>query len=260
MNKIEAATKALKETGKLGIMAHIVAGYPSLEDSKGIAETLLESVEILEVQIPFSDPIADGPVIAGANAEALEKGVTVNESLEMIGQLAAGTDKPILIMTYFNIIHHYGVQAFCKKAKTLGVQGLIVPDYPFDEDTGNGLLTAAKENDLALIQVMAPTTKPERMKAVAEHGSGFIYCMARVGITGNKTEIGEDTAAYLKQVREQTDLPLAVGFGLSEKAQLEAIKPYADIAVIGSALIRNYQGKSLPEAQDSIRTFLADLS
>jgi len=241
------------------IMAHIVAGYPSLENSHAIAERILRNVDILEVQIPFSDPIADGPIIARANAESLEQGITVNGALELIRSLIKIADKPIYIMTYFNIIHHYGILDFCKKVADIGVQGLIVPDYPFDEDPGNGLLDSAKENNLNFIQIIAPTTTDERMQLVARKGQGFLYCMARTGITGSKTDIDNNTISYLQRVKHNTDLPIAVGFGLSEKSQLEALEPYADIAVIGSALINIYKNKSLNDAVNAIDAFFLSL-
>ena len=241
-------------------MMHIVAGYPNLVDSELIAQKILASgADILEVQIPFSDPVADGPVIASANEAALLDGATVRKSLDMIQRIAESTDKPILIMTYFNVINHYGVEAFCKKALAIGVQGLIVPDYPYDEDEGNSLLKHSGNNHLALIQVIASTTRDNRMKAIAEKASGFVYCMAHTGTTGSKTTIDKNTTDYLVNVRKHTSIPMAVGFGLSDRSQVEALNSYADIMVVGSALIKAYTDKPLEEGLDSVRQFMESL-
>lgn len=244
----------------LKLMTHIVAGYPNLETSEQIAQVLLEAgSDILEIQIPFSDPIADGPVIAKANDDAIKAGAKVEDCLEMIGRVAASTDKSVLIMSYFNIVLHYGVEAFCKKAKEKGVQGLIIPDFPIDEEAGDHLMEMSRQHGLYLVPVVAPNSRDDRMKQVLKDAQGFVYCMARTGITGKTTTIDPSTLDYLKRVRSHTDLPIAVGFGISQKEQLKALEPHADIAVIGSALIRQYQEKSSEEAVKAVQEFLKSL-
>lgn len=243
------------------LMMHIVAGYPTLENSEKIAQKILDSgADFLEIQIPFSDPIADGSVIAKANEVALKNGTSVQAVLELIERLAHSTQKPILIMTYFNIIHRYGVRAFCKKAKTIGVAGLIVPDYPFDEENGNQLLTHCREIQLSFIPVIASTTQEDRIKSLVQLADRFVYCAARPGITGQKTVINAEVIDYLKRVRARCPVPIAVGFGISEKAQIKALKPYADIAVIGSALFKEYANKPLEEGLRAIETFMRRFS
>jgi len=260
MKKLEAKLTQIRQSHRPGFMMHIVAGFPDLDSSLEIGRQLLNNgADILEVQIPFSDPVADGPIIASANDHALKNGVTVDGSLKMIQTLAAETDAPILIMTYFNIVHHYGVAAFAQKAREVGVQGLIVPDYPFDEDQGNSLIEACKQQNLALIQVLASTTRPARMAAILEHASGFVYCMARTGTTGKKTIIKPETVDYLTRVSAQCDLPMAVGFGLSERDQVHALSPYADIMVVGSALISAYADKALAEGLVAVKAFMRNL-
>lgn len=239
------------------LMMHIVAGYPTLENSEEIAKKILNScADFLEIQIPFSDPIADGPVIALANEVALKNGASVQGALKVIASLARSTQKPIFIMTYFNIIHHYGIKKFCRKAMNIGIVGLIVPDYPLDEEEGNQLLECCRENHLSFIPVIASNTREERMKAIVKKASRFVYCAARPGITGQKTIINAGIIEYLKRVRTHCPLPIAVGFGLSEKKQMEALKPYADIAVIGSALIKEYSNKPLQESLRVINAFM----
>jgi len=260
MMKLNNQLENIKASGKPGFMMHMVAGYPDLHSSEMIARQILDSgADLLEVQIPFSDPVADGPVIARANELALDNGVTVEASLSMIKRVVDSTDKPILIMTYFNIIHHFGVEQFCEWANEIGVQGLIVPDYPFDEEAGNLLIHHAHQYDLALIQVLASTTKPQRMLGIIQHTSGFVYCMARTGITGRKTEVNPQTIAYLESVRTSCDLPLAVGFGLSDKSQVDALKPYAEIMIVGSALIREYADRPLEDGLEQVQKFMQEL-
>jgi len=260
MEKLNKKLEQIKQSSKPGFMMHIVAGFPEMESSEQIALQILEAgADLLEIQIPFSDPVADGPVIASANEVSLSRGATVNKCLEMIRRIAVSTDKPVLIMTYFNIVHHYGVDAFCTKARDIGVQGLIIPDYPFDEETGNELIKSCQNNQLAIIQVIASTTRPDRVLKIVQHASGFVYCMARTGITGKKTMVNTQTTDYLTSVRKQCDLPVAVGFGLSEKTQIDALEPYADIMVVGSALIKEYADKSLEDALKSVKEFMHEL-
>ena len=261
MQKLTQTLAALKREERPGYMMHMVAGFPDFDSSIKIAKRILESgADLLEIQIPFSDPIADGPVIASANEIALENGTTVRMSFDIIEELTRISNKPILIMTYFNIVHRYGVETFCKKASDVGVQGLIIPDYPIDEDVGNELILYCKESKLALIQVVASTTKPERMIEISKKATGFVYCMTRTGITGKKTVISPQTIEYLETVRNNCSLPLAVGFGLSEKSQVKALTPYADLMIVGSALIREYANKPIEVGLTAVDIFMQKLT
>ncbi len=261
MQKLNDKLEEIKQADRPGFMMHMVAGYPDMESSARIGRKILEAgADFLEIQIPFSDPVADGPVIATANETSLSRGATVRKSFEIIEQIVESSPKPILIMTYFNIVYRYGVQDFCKKASEIGVQGLIVPDYPFDEDTGNQLLKYAKQYNLAFVQVIASTTKKSRIQEIAKTSSGFVYCMARTGITGSKTIISPQTIAYLATVREHCPLPMAVGFGLSGRDQVSALEAYADIMIVGSALIQTYSDKPIEAGLKAIGDFMQKLT
>lgn len=261
MKKITAQLEKIRASSRPGFMMHIVAGYPNMESSRQIADKILESgADFLEIQIPFSDPVADGPIIASANEAALANGATVNSSLDLIEDITRATDKPVIIMSYFNIIHRYGVEAFCQKASSIGVQGLIVPDYPYDEDGDNQLINHCQKNDLAFIQVLASTTTDERMQQIAQTSSGFVYCMARTGITGKQTSISEETLSYLENVRAHSELPLAVGFGISNQDQVATLAPHAEIMIVGSALIKTYSNKTLDEGLLEIEGFIRGLT
>ena len=260
MLKLQKKLKEIKASNKPGFMMHIVAGYPDMKSSEKIALKILDSgADILEIQIPFSDPLADGPVIASACEASLKNGTQVEACFNMMKRIILKTQKPILIMTYFNILHHYGIEKFCKKARSIGIQGVIVPDYPYDEEDGNKLLASCHNHELAFIQVIASTTKEKRMKNIIKNSSGFVYCMARTGTTGKKTIISEKTQKYLKTVQNICSVPMAVGFGISDRKQVDALKEYADIIVVGSALIREYSGKSLKEGLKAVEEFISQL-
>lgn len=231
------------------IMTHIVAGYPSFTDNENVLTAMAKAgVDYIEIQIPFSDPVADGPVIARANQEALEKGVKVEDCFRLMNKMSRRVEVPLLFITYFNIVHHYGVEKFCKRVRDCGGYGLIVPDVPVDEEAHEGYLKACKKYDLKAIQVISPLTPERRLKKIAKVENGFVYCVSRYGTTGSGSKLNPRLSAYLKKVRKYIKLPLAVGFGISSRTQIEAVHKQAEIAVMGSALL----GKSTNE----IKTFL----
>jgi tryptophan synthase alpha chain len=226
----------LKEKDIL-LMTHLVLGYPSFEDSFAIIEAMVEAgVDLMELQIPFSEPIADGPVILRANQESLNRGATVQESLDLAKRAAETFDIPFLFMTYYNILFKYGTERFAARMARMGLKGAIIPDLPPEE--GDDYLKAMNTHGLSPILIFSPTTSIERMKYLASHARGFIYCVARKGVTGQETSFSDELGAYLARCREVTDLPLAVGFGVKQKEDVDFLKGKADIAVIGTQTIR----------------------
>ena len=220
------------------LMTHIVAGYPTMKKCKDLAVLMAESaVDFIEIQIPFSDPVADGPTIMAANQVALDSGVKLADCFNLMRELNDTIDVPLLFMSYFNILHHYGVDRFCKEAAACGCYGLIVPDMPLDEEPNEGYLAACKKYGLNAIQVVSPLTKDERLKKIANVASGFVYCVSRFGTTGGNTKLNDDLAKYLSRVKNYINLPLAVGFGISSKKDVEMVHKNAEIAVIGSKVI-----------------------
>jgi tryptophan synthase alpha chain len=219
------------------LMTHIVLGYPSFEASLNIIETMVSGgVDLMELQIPFSEPTADGPVIAQANQSSLEDGVTVEECLKFASMTARKFDIPFLIMSYYNILFKYGLNRFISVLSDGGLQGAIIPDIPPEE--GSEYLAAMQQHQLAPILIYAPTTSLERMQYIDSFAAGFIYCVARKGVTGQKTNFSDELEAYLNKCRQGTNLPLALGFGIKERADIDFLKGKADIAVIGSQTIR----------------------
>ncbi len=226
----------LKEKGIL-LMTHIVLGYPSLAASEEIAGAMVEAgVDLMELQIPFSEPMADGPVILNANQLALAGGATVGSCLACARRLAQGHGIPFLFMSYYNILFRYGVERFAAMMADSGLAGAIVPDLPPEE--GRDYLAAMSARGLAPIHLFAPTTPEERMRSIARVAHGFVYCIARKGVTGARTDFSADLDAYLARCRRATSLPLALGFGVKGKADVDFLKGKADIAVIGSQTIR----------------------
>lgn len=219
------------------LMTHIVLGYPSFDESLRLIEAMVKAgVDLMELQIPFSEPTADGPVIVHANQRALEGGSTVERCLDLAGRVTKSFDIPFLIMTYYNIPFRYNVDCFVSGMADRNLQGAIIPDLPPEE--GKVYLDAMQEHDLAPILIFSPTTPVERMRYLAGFGRGFIYCVARKGVTGEDTDFSSDLSSYLDRCREATSLPLALGFGLKEKADVDFLRGKADIAVVGSQTIR----------------------
>ncbi len=220
------------------IMTHIVAGYPSMKECEEIAINMAKmEVSFIEIQMPFSDPIADGATIMKANEKVLSNGVTTEDCFKLIQRLNKKIKTPIIIMTYFNIPFRYGLEKFCKKAKECGVYGLIIPDIPIDEEKYENYLSKCKKYKLNAIQVISPLTPERRLKQISKNASGFVYCVSLFGTTGSRYQISPDIAEYIKKVKKHIKLPLALGFGISNRKQVTEALKYADIAVIGSKII-----------------------
>jgi len=241
----------LKEK-KILLMTHIVIGYPSLEKSFEIVKEMVSAgVDLMELQIPFSEPIADGPVILKANQEALARGIRVAECLDFAKQAAKRFDIPFLLMTYYNILFKYGVERFADTMAAGSLRGAIVPDLPHEE--GRDYLDAMAKNGLDPIFIYAPTTNNERLHQIAEHARGFVYCVARKGVTGQQTQFSEQLQDYLGRCRQATDLPLALGFGVKDKADIDFLTGKVDIAVIGTQTIRVVEDKGVEAVGEFIR-------
>ena len=235
----ERIEKVFSTAKTIKIMTHVVGGYPDLETCESLVLLMAEKgVDMVEVQLPFSDPLADGPVIVQANHHALRAGVKTGDVMNMIERLRGKVDMPLLIMSYINPLYAYGVESFVKKALSVGIDGFIIPDCP-PEEPELGLPGLCKQNNLAFVPLIAPSTTPQRMVyVVRESVSPFVYAVLRLGVTGRKTELDAETIAYLKSIKEITGRYVAAGFGIREKAQLTALTGHAECGVVGSALLR----------------------
>ncbi len=233
-----------RKTKDILLMTHIVIGYPSLEGSYELVRTMVEAgVELMELQIPFSEPIADGPVILKANHAALEKGMTVAKCLEFASLVSKEFPIPFLFMSYYNILYRYGVEKFVNEMTVRDVRGAIVPDLPPEE--GADYLEAMKRRKLDPIFIYSPTSPDMRMKMINDFASGFIYCVARKGVTGRRTEFSGGLDEYLSRCRKATSLPLALGFGVKEKTNVDYLKGKVDIAIIGTQTIKVAEEKGI---------------
>jgi len=233
---LETYLKKRLETKEILLMTHIVIGYPSMEESFQIVEAMVEAgVDLMELQIPFSEPIADGPVILRANQQSLAAGTTVAKCLEFSQRAAEAFRIPFLFMSYYNILYKRGVDRFVAAMRSNGLRGAIVPDLPPEE--GELYIDGMKQAGLAPIQIFAPTTTDARMRYLAANGGGFVYCVARKGVTGMDTRFSEALEHYLERCRRATPLPLALGFGVKSKEDIEFLTGKVDIAVIGTKTI-----------------------
>lgn len=236
------------------LMSHIVLGYPSFETSMEIVSAMVSAgVDLMELQIPFSEPMADGPVILHANQQALARGATLEKCLEFAEKVTRSFDIPFLFMTYYNIMFKHGVERFAEAMATRGISGAIIPDLP-PEESGE-YLVAMEKHGLAPIYIFSPTTTLGRMRYIASCGKGFIYCVARKGVTGAETTFSADLSAYLTRCKDAANLPIAVGFGIKNRADMDFLRGKSDIAVIGSEMIRRMDQEGLP----GIKSFLESL-
>lgn len=219
-------------------MPYTVFGYPDREAGlENIRQLVAAGADMLELGIPFSDPLADGPTIQAATQAALDNGITLRECLAMTKDLRAeGMDTPAVMMGYVNPMMAYGLEQFVKDAKEAGVDGLIVPDLPPEESEELGSI--CREHGLALIYFLAPTSTPERIELVAEKANGFIYLVSLTGVTGARTSMASDLGEFVGRVREATSTPLAVGFGIGNGEQAKAVGNLADGVIVGSALVK----------------------
>lgn len=219
------------------LMTHIVVGYPSLAASREIVRIMVDAgVDLMELQIPFSEPIADGPVILKANQHALANGVTVGQCLDFGREMARRHPIPFLYMTYYNIVFQYGLNRFAGHMQTAGIRGAIVPDLPPEEAVE--YLDAVVPRGLSPVFIFSPATSDARMQTIARVADGLIYCVARKGVTGDQTDFSQRIGAYLTRCRAATPLPLALGFGVQDKRDVAFLAGKADIAVIGSQTLR----------------------
>ena len=219
------------------LIAYVTVGYPDIEATLKAVPLLAESgCDILELGIPFSDPLADGATIQKASFKALESGITPAKCLEIAGRLRRLVDVPLIFMTYYNPIYSYGLERFCADCRSAGLDGLIVPDLPPEE--GDELEAAAADNGLDLIYLLAPTSTEARIKTVAAKSSGFIYLVSVTGVTGARQGVPASLKGFVARVQQLTDKPLCVGFGISTAEQASRVAAMADGVIVGSRLIQ----------------------
>jgi tryptophan synthase alpha subunit len=241
-------------------VAYLTAGYPDAESNPGLVRALVEGgADLVELGVPFSDPLADGATIQRANSAALEQGVNASWCLHMVKELReGGLEVPLLLMGYYNPVAAYGPPAFVEDAARAGVDGLIVVDLPPEESAG--LREACRAQGLDLVYLLAPTSGRERIELVSRSSSGFVYCVSVAGVTGARAALPTDLRAFLEAVRRSTSLPLAVGFGISRREHVEAVGRLAEAAVVGSAIIDVIDDSDVSEREVRVREYVEVLA
>jgi len=226
-----------KNEGKTALMPYHTAGFPTLKSSKQIIRALVGAgADMVEIGVPFSDPIADGTAVQGTSQIALDNGVRIPHCIQLVRELRAeGITAPFLLMGYYNPILKYGVERFVADCAEAGVDGFIVPDLPAEESDTLRAACAAHGRDL--IFMVAPTSTDERLAVAAERGSGFLYCVSVTGVTGAREKMSDTLGEYIARIRRHTDLPLAIGFGISKPEHVRQVGEIADGAIVGAALI-----------------------
>jgi tryptophan synthase alpha chain len=236
MQRIEKQFEKARSEGRACLVAYLCAGDPTFEWSLEACRRLLQGgIDILELGVPFSDPLADGPTNQMAAQRALDSGMTHQKVLDLVVQLRRETQIPIILYTYYNLIFAQGHKEAARQFAEAEVDGVLVLDLPPEE--AGAWLAAASPAGLANILIVAPTTPPARIKRIAEKASGFIYYVSRTGVTGERQDLADDLAAQVEEIRRHTSLPIAVGFGISTGAQVRAVAAVADGVVVGSALV-----------------------
>ena len=233
----------------------VTCGDPSLDVTEKIVNAMVEAgADLIELGIPFSDPTAEGPVIQGANLRALSGGVTTDKVFDMVEKIRKNTDVPMVFMTYTNVVFSYGTERFCKRAQEVGMDGLILPDVPYEEK--EEFAEVADKYGLDLISLIAPTSH-ERIATIAKDAEGFVYCVSSLGVTGMRSQITTDIGAMVKLVKAQKDIPCAVGFGISTPEQAKKMAVQADGVIVGSAIVKlceSYGADCVPYIKEYVKS------
>lgn len=246
MNRIDQKFKDLAVQRKKAFIAFLTAGDPSLKLTEELVCGFEKAgVDIVEIGVPFSDPLADGPTIQAASQRSLNKHTNLTKILSLVKRIRTKTDLPITLMTYYNPVFHYGEKKFVLDAKDAGVDGLIIPDLPPEEAAG--LIKEAKRHDVSTVFFLAPTTTLKRAKSIVQASTGFIYYVSLTGVTGTGKASSLDYTKHLKQMKRLTKKPICIGFGVSTAAQVKKAAQQADGVIVGSAIVSKLNGTKSAE-------------
>jgi tryptophan synthase alpha subunit len=259
-DRLEDMFERTRAEGRPALIPFVPGGWPEPDATFEIVRAAVAGgADAFEIGIPFSDPIGDGVTNQVAYQQALDQGVTPPAILDTVRALrAAGIRVPLLLMGYCNPLSAYGLDSFVHDAAEAGVDGLIVVDLPADE--AGDLEPLVRAAGMHMVYLLAPTSDTGRIDAVARHASGFIYCVSVTGVTGARTELAEELPAFLARVRQQTDVPLAIGFGISTREHVEAVGKLADAAVVGSAFVQAVASASPAERPQAVRAYVEGIT
>lgn len=258
MRKIARAFEKLANSSKKGFIPFVTAGDPDLDTSLEIVKTLAVcGADVIELGVPFSDPMADGPTIQRSSQRALENGTNLSAVLDLVERFRQNYDTPIVLFSYLNPLMQFGFEKLGDAAAEIGIDGILVTDAIDDEAIAVSKTLAA--NNIDLISLIAPTTTDDRLKAICDAASGFIYAVSRAGVTGARAETSDAAEKLVQRARKFTDLPIAVGFGISTLDQILEVWRYADAAVVGSAIVAEIERSKPPDSVENVRSYIRGL-
>ena len=257
--RLTNALQAMRTSGRTGVIPYVTMGFPTVADTLAIVPALeAAGATVIELGVPYSDPLAEGPTIQEASLEALKEGVNMGGCIGIVRELRdAGVTVPLIFMGYYNPVLNYGLARYAQECADAGVDGFIIVDLPVDE--AGPFHDAVRAAGLALVPLLAPTSTDERIAAGCASADGFVYCVSVAGVTGARSSLPTTLGTFIDRVRTQTSLPLVVGFGVSERAHVEAIGELADAAVVGSALINVIKSAPAGERASQAGAYIAQL-
>ena len=264
-NRIDVTLARLRADGEKALAPFLTVGFPDVPTSEAMAHAALEAgADMLELGVPFSDPLAEGPTIQMTSHRALRNGVTLDTVLEVVARLRASQPlAPLILMGYYNPFLQFGVERFVERARDVGADGVIVPDLPLEESGESGQSGGFKDTcegqGVYLIPLLAPTSSDLRIAAACKGARGFIYCVSLTGVTGAQRSMSPVLAQLVGRIRQHSDLPVLVGFGVSQRQHVEEIGGFADGAIVGSALLNAVDRAPLDRAADTVRSFVRAL-
>lgn len=258
MNRIDLKFKDLKNKGEKAMISFITAGDPDFKITEELVYGMEEAgADIIELGIPYSDPIADGVTIQKSSARALKNGTTISKIMQCVKSIRVNTEIPLVYLVYYNSVFKYGINRFIEECKKVGIDGIIIPDLPIEER--KEILNIADKFEIALIPLIAPTSK-ERIEKIVTNASGFIYCVSTNGVTGARSEINTDIKAYMDTVSKFTDIPKAIGFGISSAKMAKELKEYCDGIIIGSAIVKKVdESENTEEMLKNVKGFVSEV-
>ncbi len=255
-NRIENKFQELKKNKAKAFIAFITAGFPNLSATEKLIYALDSAgADIIELGVPFSDPLADGPTIQSASYLALKNGTNLKKIFEVVKKARAKTEVPIALMTYYNPVFHYGEELFIRDCVKCGVDGVIIPDLPPEEATT--LISLARKNNIATVFFVSPTTSVKRMRFAAQKATGFIYYVSTTGVTGERRNLAKNIFDNVRKIKQLTHKPVCVGFGISNSSQAKEILKVADGVIVGSAIIKKIaENKTCPNLNEKVKKFV----
>ncbi len=260
MNRIDKKFEELRDRGKKAFISFITAGDPDIKATEQLCIAFEGvGVDIIEIGIPFSDPLADGPTIQSSSERALKNNISLDDIFRCVCRIRRRAQIPLVLMTYYNPVFRYGELRFISRAEETGVDGIIVPDLPPEE--GGNLIRLARDADISTIFFISPTTIKQRMQTIVKVSTGFIYYVALTGVTGARDKIASDIVTHVKAIKQLTNKPVCVGFGISTSAHVKNICNFADGVIVGSAIVKHIESFSKYNNMiDKVSEFVRDLA